>query len=173
MRRLRTCGIWIALTCAMIVPVIIALQSPLLAWRDTIYIGAGLAGIIAMAGLLIQPLFIGGSLPGTTARSGQRVHQIVGIGLVSAVMLHVAGLWITSPPDVIDALLFVSPTPFAVWGVLAMWAMFATALLAALRRPLKIRPHVWRIAHTGFAAVIVVGTVLHALMIEGTMGVCS
>ena len=30
-----------------------------------------------------------------------------------AVVIHVAGLWITSPPDMIDALLFTSPTPFS------------------------------------------------------------
>ena len=68
--------------------------------------------------------------------------------LVVAVVIHVAALWITSPPDVVDALLFASPTPFSAWGVIAMWAVFAAALLAALRRRLRLRPRTWRIAFT-------------------------
>jgi len=85
----------------------------------------------------------------------------------------VAGLWITSPPDVIDALLFRSPTPFSAWGVVAMWTVFAAALLAFLRRRLRLRLHVWRFSHTVFAAVTVVGSVVHAMMIEGTMETIS
>jgi predicted ferric reductase len=88
-----------------------------------------------------------------------------------AVVIHVGGLWITSPPDVIDALLFTSPTPFAAWGVIAMWAIFAVAFLAALRR--RLRPRTWRIAHTLLAVVIVVGSVVHAILIEGTMETVS
>jgi len=74
---------------------------------------------------------------------------------------------VTSPPDVIDALLFASPTPFSAWGVIAMWALFASALLAGLRR--RLRPRHWRRAHTLLAAVIAVGSVVHAMLIEGTM----
>ena len=85
------------------------------------------------------------------------------------VLAHVIGLWITSPPDVIDVLLFRSPTPFSVWGVLAMWAVFAVALIVALRRRLAWRPMTWRRVHASLALVIVVGTVVHALQIEGTM----
>ena len=90
-----------------------------------------------------------------------------------AVVIHVGGLWITSQPDVIDALLFASPTPFSAWGVTAMWAVFAVALLAALRRPLRISPRTWRIGHTLLAVVIVVGSVVHGLLIEGTMETIS
>ena len=54
-----------------------------------------------------------------------------------------------------------------------MWAVFASALLAALRRRLRLRPRTWRLAHTTFAAVIVVGSVVHALLIEGTMETVS
>ena len=71
-------------------------------------------------------------------------------------LIHVGGLWITSPPDVIDALLFASPTPFSAWGVIAMWAIFVAALLAAFRRRLRLRPRTWRIAHSSAAAVVVV-----------------
>ena len=90
-----------------------------------------------------------------------------------AVVVHVAGLWITSPPDMIDALLLTSPTPFSAFGVIAMWAIFAVALLAALRRRLGLRPRTWRIAHTLLAVVIVVGSVVHGLLIEGAMETVS
>jgi predicted ferric reductase len=70
---------------------------------------------------------------------------------------------------VVDALLFRSPTPFSAWGVIAMWALAATALLALFRRRLRLRWRRWRIAHTALAVVIVAGSTLHALLIEGTM----
>lgn len=50
-----------------------------------------------------------------------------------------------------------------------MWAVFGAALLALLLRRLGWRFWAWRLAHTSFAVVIVVGSVVHALMIEGTM----
>jgi predicted ferric reductase len=71
----------------------------------------------------------------------------------------------------IDALLFASPTPFSPFGVIAMWAIFAVALLAAFRR--RLRPRTWRIAHMLLAIVIVSGTVVHGLLIEGTMETVS
>jgi len=88
-----------------------------------------------------------------------------------AVVVHVGGLWITSPPDMIDALLFASPTPFSPFGVIAMWAIFAVALLAAFRRRLRLRT--WRIAHMSLAVVIVVGSVVHAMLVEGPMETVS
>jgi hypothetical protein len=54
-----------------------------------------------------------------------------------------------------------------------MWAVFAAALLATLRRRLRLRPLVWRRCHTTLAAVTVVASVVHALLIEGTMGLVS
>jgi predicted ferric reductase len=123
--------------------------------------------------MLVQPALVGGYLPGLSALRERQVHRWVGGVLVAAVAIHVAALWITSPPDVVDALLFASPTPFSNWGVIAMWAIFATALLAALRRRLRLRPRVWRVAHTSLAVVIVVGTVVHAMLIEGTMETVS
>jgi predicted ferric reductase len=101
------------------------------------------------------------------------VHRWTGGALVAAVVIHVAGLWITSPPDMIDALLFSSPTPFSPWGVVAMWAIFAVALLAALRRRLGLRPRTWRLAHMLLAIVIVVGSVVHGILIEGAMETVS
>ncbi|MGG5890923.1 ferric reductase-like transmembrane domain-containing protein [Falsiroseomonas sp. HC035] len=170
-RRVRSALIWTALAVAVGVPVVVAATSPLLAWRDPIYIVAGLAGVVALALLLIQPLLAGGYLPGLRVRLGRRLHAWVGAGLVAAVVVHVAGLWLTSPPDVVDALLFDSPTPFSAWGVVAMWAVFATALLAVLRGRLRLA--VWRLCHMILAVVIVVGTVVHAMLIDGTMGIVS
>jgi predicted ferric reductase len=71
----------------------------------------------------------------------------------------------------IDALTFSSPTPFSPFGVVAMWAIFAVALLAPFRRRLGLR--IWRIAHVSLAAVIVVGGVVHAMLVEGTMETVS
>jgi predicted ferric reductase len=170
---IRAILIWAVLLAAIAVPLAVAAASPLLAWRDPVYIAAGFAGVIALALVLVQPLLAGGYLPGLAAQPGRRLHRWVGGALVAGVVLHVAGLWLTSAPDVIDALLFDSPTPFSVWGVVAMWAVFAAAVLAALRRRLRIRPRLWRIAHKALAVVIVAGSVVHALLIEGTMGPIS
>ena len=165
--------IWVALAAAICVPIAAAAASPLLAWRGPVYILAGFAGIIALGLMLVQPLLIAGYLPGLSAYRGRRVHHWTGGALVVAVVVHVGGLWITSPPDMIDALLFSSPTPFSLWGVIAMWAIFAVAIIAALRRRLGLRAQTWRIVHMPLAIVIVVGSVVHAILIEGTMETIS
>ena len=99
------------------------------------------------------------------------MHHWIGGALVAAVVVHVGGLWISSPPDMIDALTFTSPTPFSPFGVIAMWAIFAVAILALFRRRLGLRR--WRIVHMPLAVVIVAGTGLHAVLIEGTMETVS
>ena len=171
--RTRTILIWAALGVAAAVPIAAAAASPLLAWRSPVYIAAGLAGVIAMALLLLQPLLAGGYLPGLSAYSARRLHRLVGAALVAAVVIHVAALWVTSPPDVVDVLLFRSPTPFSVWGAIAMWALFAAALVAMLRTRLSWRPRIWRRVHTSLALVVVAGSVVHAVLIEGTMETVS
>ncbi|SMC14605.1 Ferric reductase like transmembrane component [Roseovarius aestuarii] len=123
--------------------------------------------------LLVQPLLVAGYLPGMSGLRGRQAHRWVGVVMVVSVVVHVVALWITSPPDVIDALLFTSPTPFSAWGVIAMWAVFAAAQLGLLRRRLRLRPHLWRRSHTALAAVVVVGSVVHAMLIEGTMETMS
>jgi hypothetical protein len=124
-RSARVILIWVALAAAVCVPIVAAAASPLLAWRDPVYILAGFAGIIALGLVLVQPLLIGRYLPGPSAYRGRRTHHWIGGALVVAVVVHVGGLWLTSPPDMIDALLFASPTPFSPFGVIAMWAIFA------------------------------------------------
>ncbi len=117
--------------------------------------------------MLFQPLLAIGFIPGLAGYRGRSMHKVVGATLVLMVVVHVAGLWMTSPPDVIDVLLFRSPTPFSIWGALAMWAVFGAALLAVLKRRTPLR--LWRLCHTAFVIVAVVGTVIHALRIDGTM----
>jgi hypothetical protein len=169
----RVALIWAALAVAVCVPIVFAAASDLIVYRGPVYIVAGFAGIVALGLVLVQPLLIGGYLPGLPGFRGRRAHYWIGGALVAAVVVHVAGLWISSPPDMIDALLFVSPTPFSPWGVIAMWAIFAVALLAAFRRRLGLAPRTWRIAHMLLALVIVVGGVVHGLLVEGTMETVS
>ena len=171
MRLARVTLIWVALVAAICVPIAAAAFSPLLAWRGPVYILAGFAGIVALGLVLVQPLLIAGYLPGLSAYRGRRAHHWIGGAVVVAVVIHVGGLWITSPPDMIDALTFTSPTPFSPFGVIAMWAIFAVAFLAALRRRLGLRT--WRIVHMTLAVDIVVGSVVHGMLIEGTMETMS
>lgn len=165
--------VWGVLSAAIVVPLALSASSPLLAWRQPIYVAAGFAGGVALALLLLQPLLVGAHLPGLSSRHGRRAHRWFGAALVAAITAHVVGLWITSPPDVIDALLFRSPTPFSAWGVLAMWAIFGAAGLAACHKRLRLRPHTWRFGHTTLIIVAVIGSVVHALLIEGTMEIVS
>ena len=151
------------------VPLGLAAISPYLAWREPVYILAGFAGIVALSGMLFQPLMAAGLLPGLAPGRARQVHRWLGIAIVLSVMVHVVGLWLTSPPDVIDALLFRSPTPFSAWGVIAMWALFAMQGMAVTGS--KTRR--WHLVHRVLAVVVVVGSVVHALLIEGTMGTAS
>jgi predicted ferric reductase len=167
----RAALIWAVLAAAIGVPIALAATSPFLEWRDAIYIAACFAGIIALGFLLIQPLLIAGLLPGLSAFRARRVHHWVGGALCVAIIVHVVGLWITSPPDMMDALLFRSPTLFSPFGVVAMWAIFLVAVLALFRRRFGLRT--WRITHLTLAAVIVGGSVVHGMLIEGTMETMS
>ena len=164
---------WPATLVVVGIPIAIAASSPLLQYREPVYIVAGFAGILAMALLLIQPLLLTSVLPGATGRRGRKIHLWVGIGLLITVVVHVVGLWITSPPDVVDALLFRSPTQFSIWGVIAMWSVLAAAILGIFRRRLAIKAQVWRLTHTLVTSVVVIGTVIHALEIDGAMGTVS
>ncbi|MEO1695344.1 MAG: ferric reductase-like transmembrane domain-containing protein [Pseudomonadota bacterium] len=172
-RPVRALLVWGALAAAVLVPLALSAASPFLQWRGPFYIAAGFAGVIALGLLFVQPLLMSVRVPGLSALQARHVHRWVGGALVAMVVVHVAGLWVASPPDVVDALLFRSPTPFSAWGVIAMWAVFATAALALIRRPVRLKPATWRIVHTALAVVIAVGTAVHAVLIEGTMEVIS
>ena len=171
MPRAKAALLWLALATLIAAAFAVAATSPLLQSRQPVYILAGFAGIAAMALLLFQPLLAAARLPGLTPRRARSLHRIAGTVLVAAVLMHVGGLWLTSPPDVNDALAFAAPTPFSLWGVLAMWGTFAAALLAALRR--RLPPRLWRVGHTGMVTGVVIASAAHALLIEGTMGPVS
>lgn len=173
MRLVRATLIWTVVLAATLVPLALAGTSELLAYRGPVYILACFAGIIALALVLVQPLLIAGYLPGLSGYLGRRAHVWIGGALVSAVVVHVGGLWIANPPDMVDALLLMSPTLFSPFGVIAMWTIFATALMAAFRRRLGLAPRTWRLAHMSLAVVIVTGSVVHSLLIEGTMETIS
>ena len=164
-------GLWGGVALAIGVPVVLAAFSPQLAWRSPVYIIAGFAGIFAMALLLVQPLLASGLLPGLIGPRARKAHRAIGMLLVALVLLHVAALWQTSPPDMIDALLLRSPTPFSIWGVIAMLCVFASASLVGLRRRIPLR--FWRWGHRFFAVLIVTSSILHAVLIEGTMETTS
>jgi hypothetical protein len=67
--------IWAALAAALCLPIAAAATSPQLAWRGPVYILAGFAGIVALGLVLVQPLLIGGYLPGLQAYRGRRAHH--------------------------------------------------------------------------------------------------
>ena len=173
MSRIGVVLIYFALALLAVIPIGIAAMSPLLAWREPIYIVAGFAGVIAITLMLLQPVLAAGYLPGLSIRRGRDLHRWVGCALVLSLVIHVAGLWLTSPPDVVDALLFNSPTPFSNWGVIAMWAVFASACLALFRRRFRSRLGLWRLSHKSLAGVIVIGSVVHAMKVDGTMEIIS
>lgn len=169
MKSTRNVALWLVLLAAVIIPHAAAALSPQLAWRGPIYIAAGFAGVFGMALLLIQPLLAGKYLPGLSLLRARQVHRIVGCLLLLAVIGHVIGLWITSPPDMIDALLLRSPTPFSLWGVLAMWAIFGAAIVAIFQHRIGVGYSRWRLVHFVLALFGAVSSVVHALQIEGTM----
>lgn len=166
-------AIWCAALAALIAPVVLTAASPLQAWRDPAYITGAMAGVIALSLLALQPLLAAGYLPGLARATAQRAHRWLGAALVTCVVVHIGGLYLSSPMDVTDALLLISPTPFSIYGVIATIATALTALLFAGRRWLGLRPSLWRILHNGLALVVVGATVVHALMIDGAMGYWS
>lgn len=159
---------WFAVLAIAVVPVAIAAASPLQASRDGLWVIGGMAGVVALALLFLQPVLIGGFLPLLRPARQRRWHRITGSVVAFLVFLHVLGLYLTSPEDITDALLLVSPTPFAVYGVMGLVGIVLTVCLAAARRHLG--PASWRGAHLFLAAVIVVGSVVHAVQIDGVMG---
>jgi len=172
-KTMRAAAIWAVLIAVAGIALGLSAGSPLLAWRDPVYIAAGFSGVLALALLVFQPLLAAGLLPGLSAYRGRRVHRWIGAVIILAVLFHVVALWVTSPPDVVDVLLFRSPAPFSPWGAVAMWAVLAAGLLAVFRTKLPLRPRTWRKIHTSAAVVAIIGTAGHALLIEGTMETIS
>ena len=82
--------------------------------------------------------------------------------------LHIGALDITSPDDMTDALLLRSATPFSVYGVIGLWGVVLIAILVAFRNRIKIPIKQWKTIHA-----IVAASVIHALWIQGAMGIVS
>ena len=161
---------WATLAIVMGAPLWIAATSPLLAGREAVYILGGFAGILALVVMIMQPLLAAGYLPGISQARARRWHLWTGSALVIALALHVVGLYLTSPPDMIDALLLNAPTLYSIFGVIGMWALILIVLLVVTRSRTGFRITTWRILHNALGVIVVVASVVHALMIEGAMG---
>ncbi|WP_210168274.1 ferric reductase-like transmembrane domain-containing protein [Aureimonas sp. Leaf454] len=144
-----------------------AAASPLQGSRDVVWVVGGMAGVVALSLLFLQPILITGFLSPRRLTQERRWHRWIGSAIVVLVLLHVVGLYVTSPEDIMDALLLVSPTPFAVYGVMGLAGVVLTAGLAIVRRSLPL--WIWQSVHTVLAGVIVAGSIVHALLIEGVM----
>lgn len=160
---------WIAVALVAAVPVAVAAASPLLGGRDLVWVLGGMAGVVALSLLFVQPLLVSAWLPGTRGRTGIAWHRLGGALALALVLAHVGGLYIYSPEDIADALLLVAPTPFSLYGVTGLAALSLAALLGFSRRLVRLPPILWRGLHLGLAAVAAVASVVHAWMIEGAM----
>src|SRR4051794_41937733 len=118
MAPVRVALIWAALVAAIGVPIALAMTSDLIAWRGTVYILAGFAGIFALGLLLVQPLLIAGYLPGLSAYRARRAHHWTGGVLVTAGGVPGGGAWGAKPPGKLHPPPFPSPAPvFPLRGV--------------------------------------------------------
>ncbi|MCX8996651.1 ferric reductase-like transmembrane domain-containing protein [Rhizobiaceae bacterium BDR2-2] len=169
-RRVEAIALWTAVGLVAVLPVAVAAASPLLNGRDAIWIAGGMAGVLALSTLFLQPLFVANRLPGTRGRTGLSWHRLTGAVTLLLVIAHVGGLYIYSPEDIADALLLVAPTPFSLYGVIGLVALLLTAALAAGRRRLRLAPALWRALHMLLAATATIAGIVHAWMIEGAMG---
>ena len=99
----------------------------------------GLQTLVGFGGTLV-----GGYLPDLSARRSRHLHRWVGGLLVACVVLHVVGLWITSPPDVIDALLDLlfegHPSPTAEQVAAKNLAIMGQPEVAATLKPYWFEP---------------------------------
>ena len=59
------------------------------------------------------------------------------------------------------------------FSAVAMWALLASAGLAVLRARGRLRPRLWRLWHSALVVVIVLGSVVHAMLVDGLMGTLS
>ena len=148
MRLARVTLIWALLAAAVFVPIAAAAASPLLEWRGPVYILAGFAGIVALGLMLVQPLLIGGYLPGLSAYRGRRVHHWIGRALV----LNPRLLLLDEPleglaPLIVEELLPVLTTLVRQEGLSAIFVE---------QNPARI------LAITDHAVVLERGTIVHA-----------
>jgi predicted ferric reductase len=160
---------WLVILGIAAVPIIAAALSPLQAGREFLWITGGMAGVVAMSLLFVQPLLMATAPSLLSAGAGRRWHRWAGIVIIAMVGLHIGALYAYSPDDITDALLLVAPTPFSLYGVISLWCLVLTALLVATRRVLRLAPRQWRLLHSVLAVAIVSSGVVHAVLIEGAM----
>lgn len=153
----------------VLVPVTLAALSPLQSGREFTYVIGALAGVLALSLLFVQPLLAAGFLSGLMPSIEKRWHRRLGVVLVSAVGLHILGLYLASPDDMSDALMLVAPTPFSLYGVIALLAVALLGLSAVIRPRLRSRLWLWKVAHSSLALIVVSASIVHAWMIDGTM----
>ncbi len=156
--------IWIPVGVVIGLPVLLAAFSPYLAFRSTTYIVAGFSGILCLSLFVLQPLLPLNTLNIHPVRA-RWLHRVIGLSVVALTLIHVGGLYLTSPPDVIDALLLRAPTLFSVFGVFALWGVILTLAITIFR----IRTQTWRIIHQTISSLVIIATAIHALQIEGAM----
>lgn len=160
---------WLVIAAVAIIPVVAAALSPLQRGREFLWVVGGMAGVAALSLLFVQPLLTATAPVLMQPARGLGWHRWGGIAIVSAVALHVGALYAYSPEDVMDALFLVAPTPFSLYGVIGLWCVILTGVLAAARRRLRLGHRRWRIAHSVLAVAIVSATAVHAVLIEGAM----
>lgn len=160
---------WIIVAIVAAVPVIAAAASPLQGGRELLWVTGGMAGVVALSLLFVQPLLMAATPLLIAARDRVRWHRLGGTAIVAMVALHVGALYAYSPDDITDALLLVAPTPFSLYGVISLWCLVLTAVLAATRRTFKLGYRLWRILHSVLAVAVVGAGAVHAIQIEGAM----
>ncbi|UZF90775.1 ferric reductase-like transmembrane domain-containing protein [Bosea sp. NBC_00550] len=165
----RRIAAWIVVVGIAAAPVIAAAANPLQGGREMLWIMGGMAGVVALCLLFVQPLLMAAAPPLLAAREGVHWHRWGGIAIVAVVALHVGALYAYSPDDMTDALLLVAPTPFSLYGVISLWCLVLMAVLVATRRLLRFGYRLWRILHSVLAVAVVGAGAIHAIQIEGVM----
>lgn len=164
---------WFVLLVVVLGPIVVALASPLQDSREFIYVVGGIAGVVALSLLLVQPLLAMGYLSGVNAARQRRWHANSGTLLVAAIALHIGALYITSPDDIADALLLRSATSFSIYGVIGLTGVALLATLVLARHRIGISYNRWKTLHVVIAIIVVIASVVHTLWIQGAMGLVS
>jgi predicted ferric reductase len=167
--RLKRIALWTILALVAITPIVLAALSPLQRGREFLWVVGGMAGVLGMSLLLIQPFLMPTAFPRLGMVRHLRWHRWGGIAILAMVILHVGALYAYSPEDISDALLLVAPTPFSLYGVISLWCLVLTAVLTMMRRVMRLHPRPWRILHSVLAVAIVSAAAVHAVLIEGAM----
>ena len=167
--RLLRVAAWLLSALTAILPIGAAAASPLLGGREWLWITGGMAGVVALSLLAVQPLLVAAAPALLAPKAGVTWHRVGGIAIMAMVALHIGALYAYSPDDVTDILLLSAPTSFSIYGVIGLWCLILTALLTAVRRIYRLSYTAWRIAHSVLAVLLVGASVIHTIQIEGAM----